>query len=112
MGGREPLSRVQARPARPKNRPRLHRRELPGARGRDLLAACERALGIAAGLTTADGAVTLEEMDCAFACSVAPVVEVDHAYRGRVTPGDVDSLLSAPAHAGHREEASATIAPA
>ena len=80
--------------------------------GRDLLAACERALGIAAGLTTADGAVTLEEMDCAFACSVAPVVEVDHAYRGRVAPGDVDSLLSAPAPAGHREEASATIAPA
>jgi len=68
--------------------------------GRELLAACEGKLGIGAGQTTADGAVTLEELDCAFACSVAPVIEVDHAYRGRVEPGDLDSLLAAPAHAG------------
>ena len=80
--------------------------------GQDLVGACERALGIAAGRTTADGAVTLEEMDCAFACSVAPVVEVDHAYRGRVAPGDIDALLSAPVRAGHREEAPAAVAPA
>jgi len=70
--------------------------------GRELLAACERALGVGAGQTTADGAVTLEELDCAFACSVAPVVEVDHVYRGRVAPGDVDALLASPTHAGHR----------
>src|SRR5207249_2472851 len=69
--------------------------------GRALLAACEQTLGVRAGQTTADGAVTLEELDCAFACSIAPVVEVDHAYRGRVEPGDLDALLSAPAHAGH-----------
>jgi NADH-quinone oxidoreductase subunit F len=78
--------------------------------GQDLVGACERALGIAAGRTTADGAVTLEEMDCAFACSVAPVVEVDHAYRGRVAPGDIDALLSAPARAGHRQEVPAAVA--
>src|SRR2546425_617291 len=70
--------------------------------GREVLAACERTLGVGAGQTAADGAVTLEELDCAFACSVAPVVEIDHAYRGRVAPGDVDSLLSTPAHAEHR----------
>src|SRR5438552_18307042 len=70
--------------------------------GRELLAACERTLGVRAGQTTADGAVTLEELDCAFACSVAPVVELDHACPGRLTPGDVDSLLSTPAHAEHR----------
>src|SRR5882762_10161640 len=58
--------------------------------GRELLAACERTLGVRAGQTTADGAVTLEELDCAFACSVAPVIEVDHAYRGRVEPADLD----------------------
>ncbi len=69
--------------------------------GRALLAACEQTLGVRAGQTTADGAVTLEELDCAFACSIAPVVEVDHAYRGRVEPGDIDALLSAPARAGH-----------
>src|SRR5437870_4661915 len=69
--------------------------------GRELLSACEGKLGIGAGQTTADGAVTLEELDCAFACSVAPIVEVDHAYRGRVAPGDLDALLSAPTHTGH-----------
>src|SRR5437870_5589769 len=69
--------------------------------GREVLAACERTLGVGAGQTAADGAVTLEELDCAFACSVAPVVEIDHAYRGRVAPGDLDALLSAPTHTGH-----------
>ena len=61
--------------------------------GLDLLAAAERALGVRAGETTADGAVTLEELDCAFACAVAPVVAVEHAFHGRVTPGDLESLL-------------------
>ncbi len=54
--------------------------------GLDVLDACERRLGIAADATTADGAVTLERLDCAFDCAMAPVVEVDGAHRGRVTP--------------------------
>ncbi|MBI2158766.1 MAG: NAD(P)H-dependent oxidoreductase subunit E [Candidatus Rokubacteria bacterium] len=62
--------------------------------GRELLAACERRLGVPAGRTTADGAVTLEELDCAFACSVAPVVEIGHAYHGRVQSADLDALLA------------------
>jgi len=66
--------------------------------GGDLLAACEQRLGVRAGQTTADGAVTLEELDCAFACSVAPIVEVDHALRGRVAPGDLAALLGAASH--------------
>src|SRR5437899_3195526 len=53
--------------------------------GERLLERCERRLEIRAGETTRDGALTLEAMDCAFACAVAPVVETDHAYRGRVT---------------------------
>src|SRR5262249_40101954 len=59
----------------------------------ELLERCERRLGIRAGETARDGAVTLEAMDCAFACSVAPVVEVDHTYRGRVTTVGLDALL-------------------
>jgi NADH:ubiquinone oxidoreductase subunit F (NADH-binding)/NADH:ubiquinone oxidoreductase subunit E len=61
--------------------------------GSELLGRCEQRLGIPAGETTRDGAVTLEAMDCAFACSVAPVVEVDHTYRGRVTTAGLDALL-------------------
>src|SRR5262249_28352952 len=52
----------------------------------ELLERCERRLAVRAGETTRDGAVTLEAMDCAFACSVAPVIEADHTYRGRITP--------------------------
>ncbi len=63
--------------------------------GGELLAACERRLGLHAGATAADGTATLEAMDCAFACAVAPVVEVEHILRGRVAPGDLDGLLGA-----------------
>jgi len=65
--------------------------------GERLLERCEQGLGIRASETTHDGAVTLEAMDCAFACAVAPVVEADHAYRGRVTDVALDALLAAPA---------------
>jgi NADH:ubiquinone oxidoreductase subunit F (NADH-binding)/NADH:ubiquinone oxidoreductase subunit E len=64
--------------------------------GRDILVACERRLGVRAGQTTADGAVTLEELDCAFACASAPVVAVDHDFRGRVSPHDIEPLVAGP----------------
>lgn len=65
------------------------------ARGaRDILKACQRSLGVGPGQTTRDGAVTLEELDCAFACASAPVVQVEHAYHGRVGAADVDRLLA------------------
>src|SRR5499427_9369573 len=41
--------------------------------------------------------VTLEPFDCAFNCSVAPVVEVDGSCHGRVAREDVNRLLSSPA---------------
>ena len=66
--------------------------------GLDVLAACEQRLGIAAGVTTSDGAVTLERLDCAFDCAMAPVVEVEGEHRGRVTPGAVEGLLAGPPH--------------
>jgi NADH:ubiquinone oxidoreductase subunit F (NADH-binding)/NADH:ubiquinone oxidoreductase subunit E len=49
-----------------------------------------------AGDTTGDGALTLEPLDCAFACAVAPVVEIDHVRRGRVTTAMLDALLDTP----------------
>jgi NADH:ubiquinone oxidoreductase subunit E len=66
--------------------------------GLDVLAACERRLGIVAGATTPDGAVTLERLDCAFDCAMAPVVEVESEHRGRVEADAVDALLAAPPH--------------
>ena len=42
--------------------------------------------------------VTLEPFDCAFNCSVAPVVEVDGACHGRVALHEVERILSPPPH--------------
>jgi NADH-quinone oxidoreductase subunit F len=61
----------------------------------EVLGACERRLGIVAGATTADGAVTLERLDCAFDCAVAPVVDVEGEHHGRVEVGAVEALLDA-----------------
>jgi NADH:ubiquinone oxidoreductase subunit F (NADH-binding)/NADH:ubiquinone oxidoreductase subunit E len=70
------------------------------ARGGDaVMAACERRLGIRAGETTRDGATTLEALDCAFICGSAPVIELDHACRGRVALADVAALLDGDVHA-------------
>ena len=73
------------------------------ARGGDeILAACERRLGIRAGESTPDHAITLEALDCAFACGSAPVAQVDQHYRGRLTTGDVEALLTLAAAARTR----------
>ncbi|MBI2461091.1 MAG: NAD(P)H-dependent oxidoreductase subunit E, partial [Candidatus Rokubacteria bacterium] len=48
--------------------------------------------GIEAGQTTADGQVTLEEADCFFVCSAAPLVEVDGACHGRVNPAEAEHV--------------------
>ena len=42
--------------------------------------------------------VTLEPFDCAFNCSVAPVVEVNGEHHGRVGLGDVERVLKTPPH--------------
>jgi NADH-quinone oxidoreductase subunit F len=63
---------------------------------RDLLRACEKALEISVGATTADGAVTLERLDCAFNCSVAPVIEAEGKQYGRVSEQDLDAILESP----------------
>jgi NADH-quinone oxidoreductase subunit F len=52
--------------------------------GRDVCATIERRVG-----DRGASDVTIEEADCFFACSVAPLVEVDGAYHGRVTSEDV-----------------------
>ena len=39
------------------------------------------------------GSVTLEETPCAYMCGVAPVVEVDGEWRGRVTVQSLTSIM-------------------
>jgi len=58
-----------------------------------VLEAFELALGIRAGETTADGAVTLRAVECLGGCSTPTIVAVDHVYKQSVTPADVPSIL-------------------
>ncbi len=62
--------------------------------GNELLAHAVKRVQTQAGSAPSD--ITLEAMDCAFACAVAPVVEADHACHGRLTPATLDALLAGP----------------
>ncbi len=55
--------------------------------------AFETELGVAAGETTEDGAVTFRTIECAGGCGYAPVVVVDGRYREPVAPDAVPSLV-------------------
>ena len=53
-----------------------------------------RRLGVNAGGTTADGAVTLEEAECLADCDRAPCVQVNHRFVGAQTPESFDRLVA------------------
>jgi NADH-quinone oxidoreductase E subunit len=60
---------------------------------RDVIEAFEQELGVAAGETTEDGAVTLRPVECLGGCGWATIVAVDHRYRTHVQPGDVAGIV-------------------
>ena len=70
-------------------------RTLPCAlRGSEsILAHCERRLGVHAGETTKDGAVTLRTAECLASCGTAPMMQVDRDYHENLTPERVDTIL-------------------
>jgi NADH-quinone oxidoreductase subunit E len=55
--------------------------------------AFESELGVSAGETTEDGAITFRTIECAGGCGYAPVVVVDSRYREPVGPDDVPALV-------------------
>jgi NADH-quinone oxidoreductase subunit E len=59
----------------------------------DLLQHAEEALGVRAGATTADGAFTLEEVECIAGCTIAPCVQVNYRYFAPQTAATLDQLL-------------------
>jgi NADH:ubiquinone oxidoreductase subunit E len=73
--------------------------------GRELLAAVAERYGATPGAMGAERDLTLEAADCFFECSVAPLIEVDDQYHGRVRVDDVSRLdrwfidSSPPSHA-------------
>jgi NADH-quinone oxidoreductase subunit E len=69
----------------------------------ELLEHCEQSLGVHAGGTTADGAFTLEDVECIAACTVAPCIQVNYRYFPNQTPESVDRLF-ADLRAGRRKD--------
>jgi NADH-quinone oxidoreductase subunit E len=59
----------------------------------ELLEHAEERLGVKGGVTTDDGLFTVEGAECIAACTEAPAVAVNHRYRYKVTPDDLDQLL-------------------
>ena len=52
--------------------------------------------GDASGDATQDGGITLEETPCGFLCPMAPAVQVDGIWRGRVRVEDIFEQLPGP----------------
>jgi NADH-quinone oxidoreductase subunit E len=61
----------------------------------EVVAACEKHLGIHVGETTADGQFTVREVECLGACVNAPVVQVADDYYEDVSPEHMTKLLDA-----------------
>lgn len=61
----------------------------------DVVAACERKLGIAMGETTADGLFTLIEVECLGACVNAPVLQVNDDFYEDLDGPSTETLLAA-----------------
>jgi len=61
----------------------------------DLTHACEKKLGIGLKETTADGKVTLVEVECLGACVNAPVVQINDDFYEDLDPARLEAILDA-----------------
>ena len=57
--------------------------------GQEILSELSRVWGVESGGATADGRIALEETPCAYRCPLAPLVEVDGAWQGRVVAAQI-----------------------
>ncbi len=71
----------------------------------NILTALETELGICAGQTTRDKLFTLETVACIGACSIAPVINVNEDYHGRISTKDIPKILKKYKNAAKKEEA-------
>ncbi len=59
----------------------------------DVVAHFKKRLGIGLGETTADGRITLKEVECLGACVGAPMLQIDRQYFEHLTPETIDKIL-------------------
>lgn len=60
----------------------------------NILTALETELGITAGGTTRDKLFTLETVACIGACSIAPVININEEYYGRISVKEISKILN------------------
>jgi NADH-quinone oxidoreductase subunit E len=61
----------------------------------EVVSACEKALGVGLGGTSADGGFTLEEVECMGACVNAPMIQIDDDYYEDLDTASTERLLEA-----------------
>jgi NADH-quinone oxidoreductase subunit E len=61
--------------------------------GEELLAHCQKRLGVRHKGTTPDGMFSLEEVECIGACSWAPAVQVNYDFHENLTAEKMDGVL-------------------
>jgi len=76
--------------------------------GEELWAQACHKLGIGHKETTADGRISLEEVECMGACSWAPAVQVNYDFYHDITPAQLDKLIDGLA-AGKKPEEIAEV---
>jgi NADH-quinone oxidoreductase subunit E len=59
----------------------------------NILYSLETELGIQAGQTTRDKLFTIETVACIGACSIAPVININDEYYGRVTTKEIPKII-------------------
>lgn len=65
------------------------------AGGEEIFERLKRKLGVDNGGTTADGRITLREVECLGACGTAPAMLVDDDQHERLTPEQVEQIVGA-----------------
>ncbi|WP_405930427.1 NAD(P)H-dependent oxidoreductase subunit E [Streptomyces sp. NBC_00827] len=77
-----------------RNTVRICRAEACQALGANSLVGYAREAGLSLGETTADGAVTVEQVFCLGNCALGPAVEVNGRLHGRVSPAGLGAILN------------------
>jgi NADH-quinone oxidoreductase E subunit len=70
----------------------------------NVLIALENELGVPAGCTTRDKVFTLETVACIGACSIAPVININEEYFGRVTVNEIPKIIKKYKNMAKKEE--------
>ena len=75
----------------------------------NILIALEIELGISADATTRDKIFTLETVACIGACSIAPVININEEYFGRLTVQEIPKIIKKFRNMAKKEEETKTV---